>query len=95
MPQFPSSIFGMHDPGAEQIFLSAGKPGWVLVPAQVNSSDPNDFSGLANQGFGVLVRLVNGYGSAGTIPNSSQYDQFAQQCASFVAGSKGAKDHWQ
>jgi len=92
MPQFPSYIFGMHDPGAEPLFLNANKPGWIVVSVQVNPPDQSsDFSGLANQGFGVIVRLNNGYDSNGTLPNSSQYAQFAQQCASFVAGSKGAK----
>jgi len=92
MPQFPSHIFGMHDPGAEPLFLDAGKTGWVVISVQVNPPDSNgDFSALANAGIGVIARLNNGYGSEGTIPFAVQYDAFAQQCVSFVTGSRGAK----
>jgi hypothetical protein len=38
-----------------------------------------------------IVRLNNGYGSAGSIPFAAQYDAFAQQCAAFIAGSQGAQ----
>ena len=38
-----------------------------------------------------IVRLNNGYGSAGSIPFAAQYDAFAQQCAVFIAGSQGAQ----
>jgi hypothetical protein len=82
----------MHDRGAEQLFLDAGKPGWIVVTVKVNPPDSNgDFSALANAGFGVIVRLNNGYNQEGTIPHSSQYDAFAQQCANFVAASRGAR----
>ncbi|MDE3088694.1 MAG: N-acetylmuramoyl-L-alanine amidase [Chloroflexota bacterium] len=90
MPQLAKYIFGIHDPDGAGIMTGAGKPGWILASAVV--TDPGgDFSGLANQGVGVIVRLNNGYGSDGTLPNSSQYDAFAQRCASYVAGSRGAK----
>src|SRR5262245_60756386 len=89
--QLPSHIFGLHDPGGEQLFTDAGKHGWVVVTAKVNPPDTNgDYSALTDAGHGVIVRLNNGYGSEGTIPESSGYDAFAQQCASFVAGSRGA-----
>jgi N-acetyl-anhydromuramyl-L-alanine amidase AmpD len=72
------------------MMANAGKPGWIV--ASVLAGDPGgDFSALANQGIGVIVRLNNGYGSDGTIPNSSSYDTFAQKCAAYVAGSRGAK----
>jgi hypothetical protein len=29
----------MHDPGAEDLFTSAGKTGWVVVSVQVNPPD--------------------------------------------------------
>lgn len=91
MSPLPSYIFGMHDPGAESLFTAAGKPGWIVVTVKVNPPDSNgDFSALAAAGFGVIVRLNNGYNSDGTIPFSSQYDTFAAQCASFVRGSRGA-----
>ncbi len=92
MPQLPSHIFGMHDPGAESLFTSAGKTGWVVVSVQVNPPDHDgNFSALANAGVRPIVRLNNGYGSAGTIPFPAQYDAFAQQCAAFVASSSGAQ----
>ena len=89
MPQLAKYIFGMHDPDGAGMITTAGKPGWVVVTAQ--ASDPGgDFSALANQGIGVIVRLNNGYGSDGTLPNSAQYDAFAQNCAAYVASSRGA-----
>jgi N-acetyl-anhydromuramyl-L-alanine amidase AmpD len=90
MPQLAKYIFGLHDPDGAGIITNAGKPGWIVVSAL--ASDPGgDFTGLANQGIGVIVRLNNGYGSDGTIPHSSQYDAFAQKCAAYVAASRGAK----
>ncbi|MGE5265381.1 MAG: N-acetylmuramoyl-L-alanine amidase, partial [Acidobacteriota bacterium] len=89
MPQFPPYIFGVHDPGAEGLLLGAGKPGWIVFSVKA-SDGGGDYSGYASQGFGVIVRLNYGYNPDGTIPNSSQYDVFAQQCAAFVAGSRGA-----
>jgi uncharacterized protein YcfL len=90
--RFPNFIFGLHDPGGEAHMLEANRQGWVVVSSQVNPPDSNgDFSALAEQGIGVIVRLNNGYGSAGTIPNSTQFDQFALQCARFVADSIGAR----
>ncbi len=89
MPTMPRYIFGMHDGGAEHLMLQAGKPGWVLVTTRVGDGG-GDFTGISNQGLGVIVRLNNGYGSDGTIPHSSKYDAFAQQCANFVANSRGA-----
>ncbi|MBI4786859.1 MAG: hypothetical protein HY782_07420 [Chloroflexi bacterium] len=91
MSPLPAFIFGMHDPGAEQIFLTANKPGWIVVTVKVNPPDSNgDFTSLAAAGFGVIVRLNNGYGSDGTLPVSNRYDSFAQQCATFVSASHGA-----
>lgn len=88
----PSHIFGMHDPGGEQLFINAQKTGWVTITVKVNPPDSNgDFTSLANANIGAIVRLNNGYSSDGTIPVSTQYDTFAQQCASFVASSRGAK----
>ena len=42
-------------------------------------------------GFGVIVRLNNGYMPNGTIPHSTEYQRFAQRCANFVRSSGGAK----
>lgn len=91
MPQLPTHIFGMHDSGAESEFVNAGKRAWITLSIKVNPPDSDgDFSALANAGHTLVVRLNNGYGSDGTIPNSAQYDAFAQQCAAIVAASKGA-----
>ncbi|MBI3914488.1 MAG: hypothetical protein HY327_09950 [Chloroflexi bacterium] len=89
-PQIPPYIFGLHDNGGESTMLNAGKPGWLTLSLKV-TTDGSDFSALAQQGLGIIARLNNDYGSGGTIPNSAQYDTFAQQCANFVAGSKGVK----
>jgi len=90
MPQLAKYIFGLHDSDGAGMMIAAGKPGWVVVSALARDAG-GDFSGLASQGIGVIVRLNNGYGSDGTLPNSSQYDAFAQQCANYVASSRGAK----
>jgi uncharacterized protein YcfL len=88
----PNYIFGLHDAGGEDHMLDANKPGWVVVSVQVNPPDSTgDFSELAEKGIGVIVRLNHGYGNAGTIPNSTRFDEFALQCARFVAGSRGAR----
>ncbi|MGB8648218.1 MAG: peptidoglycan recognition family protein [Anaerolineae bacterium] len=89
MPRIAPFIFGLHDPGGEGLLLSTNRPGWVVVTAQA-SDGGGDFSGLANQGLGVIVRLNNGYGSDGTIPVAAQYDGFAAACANYVANSQGA-----
>ncbi len=89
MPKLPSYIFGLHDTGGENLMLDAGKPGWIVVAVKANEGG-GDFSGLANAGLGVIVRLNNGYGSEGTIPPASQYDGFAQDCGNYVANSRGA-----
>lgn len=86
-------IFGMHDPGGEQVMLEAGKPGWVLLTIAVGS-DPNDqstgdFSPWSSRNLGVMVRLNNGYEPAGTIPLSRRYEDFARRCGSYVRGSRG------
>jgi hypothetical protein len=90
---YPPYIFGMHDRGGEHLMLSKDKPGWVLVTEAVGA-DPNNHAGsnytdLSNRGLGVLVRLNHGYGTAGTIPHSSQYDDFARRCGNFVQASPG------
>lgn len=92
MPVFPTHIFGIHDTGAEALFTNANKRAWIVVSVQVNPPDSDgNFSALANAGHTVIVRLNNGYNSDGTIPNSAQYSTFAQQCATFVAQSQGAR----
>jgi murein DD-endopeptidase MepM/ murein hydrolase activator NlpD len=88
-------IFGLHDPGGENLMAQANRRGWILFTVEVGS-DPNngsgfDFTPWANQDFGIICRINNGYGSAGTIPYSSQYPNFARRVANFVAASPGCK----
>jgi murein DD-endopeptidase MepM/ murein hydrolase activator NlpD len=95
-PLFDSPyIFGLHDPGGENLMAQANRRGWIVFTVEVGSDPGNqsgfDFSPWANQDFGIICRINNGYGSAGTIPYSSQYANFARRVASFVAASSGCK----
>jgi hypothetical protein len=90
---YPPYIFGMHDRGGEHLMLQKDKRGWVLVteaigadPGNQNGSNYTDLSILS---LGTMVRLNYGYGTAGTIPHSSQYDNFARRCGNFVEASPG------
>ncbi len=88
-------IFGIHEPGGEQMMLSAGRPGWVLFTEAIGH-DSDDYTGMdfttfSNQGLGVICRLNNGYEPDGTIPHSSQYENFARRVANFVGVSSGCK----
>lgn len=95
-PLFDSEyIFGIHEPGGEHNMKEMGKPGWIVFTEAIGS-DPNDRSGKdfrqwSDQGYGIICRLNNGYEPAGTIPNSSQYSNFARRCANYVAASQGCK----
>lgn len=89
----PSYIYGFHDPGGEYLMANKNARGWIVFTTEIGS-DPNNYSGTdysaySNAGYGVIVRLNNGYGSAGTIPYESQYDNFAQRCENYVAASPG------
>jgi len=95
--QFESEfLHGLHDPGGEGIMRDAGCRGWVLFTEAIGSN-PGDhggsgqYAGLRAEGFGIIVRLNNGYAPGGTIPHSNQYANFAQRCANFVRNSPGAK----
>ncbi len=94
-PLFDSDyLYGLHDAGGEGIMLGRGIPGWVLITTAIghNPDDRSgqDFSQLSNRNLGVIVRLNNGYSSAGTLPYEKDYDAFAQRCANFVEASSGA-----
>ena len=49
----------------------------------------HDYTSWSGAGYGVIVRLNNGYEPAGTIPVSSKYPDFAKACARYVRNSKG------
>lgn len=86
-------IYGLHDPGGEHLMAQAGARGWILFTEAVGS-DPNDrggrdYSQWANAGYGILVRLNNGYEPGGTIPRADRYGDFARRVAAYVAASPG------
>ena len=88
-------IYGLHDAGGEHLLVDNATPkGWVLLTEAIGS-DPHapgggNYTGISNQGLGVIVRLNQDYGPNGTIPREEFYPQFGQRCANFVAGSQGA-----
>lgn len=90
LTQLPSHIFGMHDSGAEHLFTDAGKRAWI-VQSVLATASPGNFSGLAQQGHGMIVRLNHGYFPKGTLPFSLQYDAFAAACGNYAAGSQGVR----
>ena len=70
-----------------------GIPGWILFTEELGN-DPNDqrgsdYSRWADQGFGIIARLNNGYEPRGTIPLSNRYADFATRCANFARNSRG------
>ncbi len=88
-------LYGLHDPGGEQIMLDAGTPGWIVFTEGIGHDSNNrngaDYRAYSNRGLGVIVRLNNGYYPEGSLPNSRDYAAFAQRCANFVANSPGCK----
>ncbi|MFZ2616171.1 MAG: hypothetical protein WA077_09295, partial [Anaerolineae bacterium] len=96
-PMFDSEyLYGLHDPGGEQLMLDASTPGWVVISEKIKA-DPNDHGGnpnyanLSGRGLGVIVRLNYGYYDTSTIPHSSRYEDFARRCANFVRNSPGCR----
>ena len=86
-------IFGLHDRGGEHYMGWAGRKGWVLCTEAVgaNAEDWNSrsYEDLADKGYGVIVRLNNGYGHMGDLPRSEHYPAFAARCGNFVERSRG------
>lgn len=87
------TIFGIHDIGGEEHLRAARKTGWVVF-SEVVGHDPNDLAGkdysfFSRYGLGVIVCLNNGYFPQGTLPLSSEYENFARRCANFVRASEG------
>jgi hypothetical protein len=86
-------IFGLHDAGGQHLMAEAGHKGWVLVTEELehdaNNHHGGSYDSLADEGFGVMVRLNNGYHPNGTLPHSTHYQAFAQRCANFVNASSG------
>jgi len=89
--QFPQTIYGIHDVEGLSFLQQNNCSGWLVRSVDVWNDPPADYSTVVNAKCRVIVRLNNGYGSAGTIPLPSGYQAFAQQCANWAAGSKGIK----
>ncbi len=89
--QFPSTLYGIHDVEGLNFLQQNNCSGWLVHSVHVWDDAPADYTALRNANCRVITRLNNGYGSAGTIPLPAQYDAFAQQCAQWVAASKGAQ----
>lgn len=88
----PHFIAGLVDAGGESHMLAAGKPGWIVLRAQVRTPDSSgDYTHMADKGLGVIVVLANANPPQGSLPNSQDYDLFAQSCANFVKKSRGAR----
>ena len=84
-------IHAIHDPGGAE--LDADRPGWRVFTEAIGC-DPNDHGGgdyswWADRGYGVIVRLNNGYAPHGTIPATHQCLDFAKRCGNYVAASRG------
>jgi hypothetical protein len=89
--QFPTTLYGIHDLEGASFFQQNHASGWLVHAVNVWNDPAPDYRPYLASGLRVLVRLNNGYGSAGTIPVPSQYDAFAARCAAWVAQSQGAK----
>ena len=92
-------IFGIHAAGATTpadfrfLFENKHKTGWVLFSEAVGT-DPHhggghNYTSWSNSGYGVIVRLNNGYEPSGTLPVRAKYADFARACARYVQNSQG------
>ena len=71
----------------------AGRKGWVLVTEDIGANrydwSTRVYSDLSDKGYGVIVRLNNGYREKGTLPTSDHYEDFAMRCGNFCERSAG------
>ena len=92
-------IFGIHAAGATTpadfrfLFEGKDKTGWVLFTEAIGDS-PNhggghDYTPWSYAGYGVIVRLNNGYHESGTLPVHAKYADFAHACSAYVQNSRG------
>ncbi|MCX7841376.1 MAG: hypothetical protein N2559_18225, partial [Anaerolineae bacterium] len=79
------------DLGGQVPMLKAQRFGWLVDSVDLRTQAGTDYTRLADAGLGIIVRLNNGYDTAGTIPPSDQYDAFAARCAAYVVRSPGAR----
>jgi len=95
-PVEPRSLHGIHDAGAEDVFVQAGRGGWVTEALAIGS-DPNDLSGRRFtqwiDGIGVVGRIAHAFGAIlpppGPAPQYPGLDAFARRAANFVKASTG------
>ncbi len=93
-------IFAMHQDTNHEIaamMRDEGIEGYLAWTEGIGAN-PNDHGGgedygrlVTDYGHTAIVRLNNGYGTAGTIPRSDRYADFARRCANWVARSRGCK----
>lgn len=92
----PRFLYGLHEEGGEHLF--ADRKGWITFLAEIGHDPDNhsgrDYSQWTSQGYGVIVRVNNGYGTSGTIPLPEHYRDFAKRFANYVAASPGCY-RWQ
>ncbi|MCX7839194.1 MAG: hypothetical protein N2559_07020, partial [Anaerolineae bacterium] len=88
--KMPTHIYAIHDLGGEGAITGGGRTGWIVDSVNLSTQTGYDYTALTNAGIVPIVRLNNGYGTAGTIPTSDQYDAFAAKCAAYVRNSRGA-----
>ena len=88
-------IYGLHDRGGHDQLKHEGEArGWVLHTAAISETSQGvDMSQEAGMGLGTLVRLNWGYGSTGTIPPASLWEEFYNRVRNYIATSKGV-NHW-
>ena len=92
-------IFGIHAAGAStpadfrHLFEGKDKTGWVLfteaIGCEPNHGGGYDYTPWSYGGYGVIVRLNNGYHESGTIPKREKYADFALTCSEYVQRSRG------
>jgi hypothetical protein len=89
--KMPAHIYAIHDLGGEGAITGGGRSGWIVDSVNLATQTSYDYTALTVAGIEPIVRLNNGYGTAGTIPTSDQYDAFAAKCAAYVRNSRGAR----
>jgi hypothetical protein len=95
-PAEPFNIHGIHDAGAEDLFVQGNRKGWVTEALAIGSN-PSDPSGHRFtewiDGIGVVGRIAHLYGQIlpdpGPAPQYPGLDAFAQRAANFVKSSVG------
>lgn len=92
-------LFGIHAAGATTpadirfLFQGKQKTGWILFTEAIGAAPyhggGHDYTPVAHSGYGVIVRLNNGYEPHGTLPVRAKYADFARACADYVERSRG------